>query len=99
MFIFVRPHPAAHSNRQCHRIASVHADEEFVVTSPYTAVIAVLAVAVAVTVALLVAVLAGLLARADGASHATAISRGGMTFATTLTLVALVVTTVAELLT
>ncbi|MFE7439463.1 hypothetical protein ACFU7X_03220 [Streptomyces chartreusis] len=73
--------------------------KELAVTPSYTAVIALLAVSVAVTVALIAAVLAGLLARADGATRATAISRGGMTFAATLTLVAVVAATVADILT
>ncbi|MFD0068923.1 hypothetical protein ACFV99_32905 [Streptomyces sp. NPDC059944] len=73
--------------------------KELVVTSPYTAVIALLAVSVAVTIAMLAAILAGLLARADGATRATAVSRGGVTFAATLTLVAVVVATVADILT
>ncbi|GAA3917527.1 hypothetical protein GCM10023084_80520 [Streptomyces lacrimifluminis] len=67
--------------------------------SSYTVVLTVLAVAVAITVSLLAALAAGLLARADGASPAAAVSRGGIAFAATLTLLALMVTTVAGLLT
>ncbi|MEU6470250.1 hypothetical protein [Streptomyces massasporeus] len=67
--------------------------------SSYTVVLTVLAVAVAITVSLMAALAAGMLARAEGASPAAAVSRGGMTFAATLTLLALMVTTVADLLT
>lgn len=68
-------------------------------SSTYTAVLTILASTVAVIISLLVALAAGLLARADNASWATAVNRGGVAFAATLTLLVLLVSTVAGLLT
>ncbi|MFJ3339123.1 hypothetical protein [Streptomyces sp. NPDC086766] len=65
----------------------------------YTAAVIVLGVAVAVIISLLAAVTAAFLARAEGASSSSMVSRGGMAFATTLTLLALIVTTISDLLT
>ncbi|MEV3958418.1 hypothetical protein [Streptomyces albogriseolus] len=72
--------------------------KEFAVLSPFLAVVIVLAITVAVIIALIAGLAAGLLARADGASLSAVVGRAGMTFTATLTLLALVVTTVADLL-
>lgn len=66
--------------------------------SSQTVLLTVLAVAVAVTVSLLAALAAGLLALAEGAGTAGAVSRGCVVFAATLTLLALMVTTLGDLL-
>ncbi|MEU9497628.1 MULTISPECIES: hypothetical protein [unclassified Streptomyces] len=67
---------------------------------PISVVVAVtvLAVSVAVIIAVLAAVTAGFLARREGASPAAAVSRAGMAFAATLSLLALLTTTVSDLL-
>ncbi|MFF5654388.1 hypothetical protein ACFY8N_39110 [Streptomyces collinus] len=63
------------------------------------AVLAVLAVTVAVILAALAASVAWYLARVDGATVATALTRAGITFGATLTLLALVATTLSDLIT
>ncbi|MGW5463726.1 hypothetical protein [Streptomyces sp. NPDC003996] len=65
----------------------------------YIAAMVVRGVTVAVIIALLVAVTAVFLACKEGASLSTIASRGGVAFATTLTLLALLVTTVCDLFT
>ncbi|MDH6544225.1 hypothetical protein [Streptomyces sp. SPB4] len=61
-------------------------------------VLTVVAVVLVLLVAVLSAVAAVLLARGSGVSPAAALMRGGVAFGTTLTLLVLLVATVAELL-
>ncbi|OQQ13072.1 hypothetical protein B0675_39250 [Streptomyces sp. M41(2017)] len=68
-------------------------------SSPYTIVLTILAISVAMIIATLTGLAAGLLAHADGASPAAAISRGGVAFAATLSLLAVLASTVTGLLT
>ncbi|MFI2041076.1 hypothetical protein ACH470_41785 [Streptomyces bottropensis] len=63
-----------------------------------TAVLAVLAVTVALIVAVLAAAAAGFLAHTDGATLNAALTRAGITFAATLSLEALVASTVTDFL-
>jgi hypothetical protein len=67
-------------------------------TATATVVVLVLALAVAVNAALLAACAAACLARADGATYPAALTRAAVAFAGTLTLLAVVTSTVAGLL-
>lgn len=64
----------------------------------FLATLTILAVTVSVIVAVLTGAVTALLARADGARPAAALARAGVAFGATLTLIAVLVTTVAGLL-